>query len=188
MYAFVSNEYSAVVYSAAQLDFLTSVFSYPKFIKINSTAEAQKFFADNDRSFIKDASKIKAYGKRDKVGYIKVNYFISNNSIYCNVDTQHFGFIRLRQVPKNVAIESSYSFMKIKFKNINLNDDLIAHHCLAISNILRLYPDTINIELVLPDVSVYLAITRYTGKNFSIRNLQSLISSRFGRVYYSIGE
>lgn len=188
MYAFVSNEYSAIVCTATQLDFLQSVFSYPKFIKVNSVEEAQRFFAENDRSFIKNASSIKRYGKRDKVGYITVKYFISDNSIFCNVDTRHFGFIKLRKVPKNVAMESSYSFMKLKFKNINLDDELIAHHCLAISNILRLYPETINIELILPDISVYLAITKYSGKNFSIRNLQSMINSRLGRIYYSIGE
>lgn len=186
MYAFISNEYKTIVKTASQLDILCSLFSYPKFCKVNSTDEARLFFAENDRTEIKNALQKKKYGKRDKAGYITVDYYIANNSIFCNVDTKHFGFIRLRNVPSNVAVESSYSNMRLKFKNIILDDRLIAHHCLAISNILRFYGEEINIEIILPDISVYLAIVKYTGSNFIIKNIQSLVKSRKGAIYFTI--
>ena len=186
MFAFVSNEYKTVVQTVSQLDFLCSIFSYPKFSKVANMTEARNFFAANDRNYISSIMSKTKYGKQNKVGYITVEYFIANNSIFCNVNTKHFGFIRLKEYPDNVAVQSGYSDMKLKFKNIVLDNRLIAHHCLAISNILKFFGNEVNIEIILPDVSVYLALTKYTGKNFIIKNLQSLINSRDGAVYYTV--
>lgn len=186
MFAFVSNEYKTVVSTVTQLDFLCSIFSYPVFKKIEKAEDAIPFFAENDRKHIVSAASRNKYGKRDKVGYITVEYFVASNSIFCNVDTKHFGFIRLKEIPSNVAVESGYSNMRLKFKNIILDNKLIAHHCLAISNILRFYGEEINIELIIPDVSVYLALTKYNGTNFVIKNTQKQIRSREGAIYYTI--
>ena len=45
MYAFVSNEYRTIVYTQRKLDFLCSIYSYPKFKKVENEYEAGKFFA-----------------------------------------------------------------------------------------------------------------------------------------------
>lgn len=184
MYAFVSNEYRAIVYSRRQLDFLCSVYSYPKFKKVLTEKEAKEFFALNNREFFTPS--LKQYGKVNDIGYISIQYFIDGKNIYVNVFTKHFGFIKLSELPRNVKQDASYDLLKLKICNVILNNDLIAHHCTAITNILSLFDLYINIELILPDISVYLACTKYRGKNFSIKNLQRLLNSRMGTTFYTI--
>ncbi len=184
MYAFVSNEYRAIVYSQRQLDFLISVYTYPQFRKVDTVAEAKAFFIQCNRDFMK--SGLNKYGRESDIGYISIQYFIDGKNIYCNVDTRHFGFIKLSNLPANVKQDSTYDLLKLKICNVVLNDALIAHHCTAIANILSLFDKYINIELVLPDISIYLACTKYKGKNFSIRNLQGVLTSRLGSTFYTM--
>lgn len=184
MYAFISNEYKTIVYTQRQLDFLCSIYSYPSFVKINSTEEAKQFFIRKDRDFIRTG--ISKYGKQTKVGYIAVEYFIDGNNVYYNLYTEKFGFIKFTNFPSNVICDSGYDLIKLKFKNVSLNNDLIAHHCTAIQLVLRFIGDFINVELRLPDESIYLALTKYTGKNYSIKNTQSLIKGRLAETYYTV--
>lgn len=184
MYAFVSNEYRSVVHTQRQLDFLCSIYSYPKFKMVNTMAEAKEFFNSNDRQFFTPS--LNKYGKVDDIGYISIQYFIDGNNIYVNVFTKNFGFIKLSNIPSNVKQDASYDLLKLKICNVVLDNNLIAHHCTAIRNILSLFDSYINMELILPDVSVYLACTKYKGRNFSIQNLQGVLKSRMGVTFYTI--
>lgn len=182
MYAFLSNEYRTTVYTQRQLDFLISIYSYPQFKKVNSEAEAARWFSEQDRKFIRD-TKVR-YGRKDKVSYIAVEYFIADNNIYYNIDTSKFGLIKFEEIPSNAVQDVRFDFIKLKLKNVVLNDVLIAHHCIAISNILKILGPYPNIELKLPDISVYLACTKYTGKNFVIQKTKREIRDRFGDTYF----
>lgn len=184
MYAFVSNEYRTIVYSQRQLDFLLGVYSYPQFRKVESIADAKKFFNSCNREFIN--TNLSKYGKTLNVGYLSVEYFIDNNNIYVNIDTKHFGFIKLFNLPSNIKQDSSYDLIKLKICNVALDDSLIAHHCVAIQNILSVLDDYVNVELVLPDISVYLACEKYKGNNFMINRLQGTVAQRPGQVFYSM--
>ena len=93
MYAFVSNEYRAIVYSSRQLDFLLSVYSYPQFKKVETVSEAKQYFNQCNREFIK-AGRNK-YNRESNIGYVTVEYFIDGRNIYFNIYTKHFGFIKL---------------------------------------------------------------------------------------------
>lgn len=184
MYAFISNECKLIVKSQHQLEFLTSVFSYPKFAKVSTEAEARQFFIENDRAFFTADRKL--YGRKDSVGYVKISYFIRDNNIYVNADTSAFGYIKFRDLPDNVIAEYGYEKMRLKFKNVILDDNLIAHHCIAITNILRLFGPYVSIDIKVPDISVFLALTKYTGNNYLIKTTQNLIISRSGYVSYTI--
>ena len=184
MYAFISNEYKGIVHTQRQLDFLMSIYSYPKFAKVKDVNEARQFFKQNNREFI--FANINKYGKDSDIGYIRISYLIDNNPIYVNVDTSHFGFIKLDEIPNNVKQEATYDLLKLKISNVVLDNELISHHCVAITNILSLFDKYIHIELVLPDISVYLAITKYTGTDYSIKRAQSVCKNRLGKVFYTI--
>lgn len=184
MYAFVSNEYRAIVYTQRQLDFLCGIYSYPKFKMVNTIEEANQFFNSNIREFFTPS--LNQYGKVDDVGYISIQYFIANNNIYANIFTKKFGFIKIRKVAHNVKQDASYDCLRICIQGVVLDNNLIAHHCLAINYILSLFDSNINVELILPDTSVYLACTKYKGKNFVIQKLQSYLTSRLGTVFYTI--
>lgn len=184
MYAFVSNEYKAIVQTQRKLDLLMSLYTYPQFKKCDTYEEAQAYLNKSTRKFIH--SGIDKYGKRTDIGYISIQYFIDGNNILANIFTSKFGFIKLANVPKNVKQDASYDVLKIKICNVVLNNDLIAHHCIAITNLLKLIDDFVNVELILPDISIFLACTKYTGKNFAIKAAQDKIASRVGEVFYTI--
>lgn len=184
MYAFVSNEYKAIVYSTRQLDFLLSVYSYPQFKKVETVSEAKKYFNQCNREFI-NAGRSK-YDRESNIGYITIEYFIDNNNIFLNIYTKHFGFIKLYNLPSNIKQDSSYDLLKIKICDIVLDDTLIAHHCVAIMNALRLLDSSISIEFILPDISVYLACTKYKGNNYIIKKVQDELKSRHGNVFFTI--
>lgn len=184
MYAFVSNEYRAVVYTQRQLEFLSSVYTYPQFKKVSNMEEAQRYFNLCNRQFI--GTGLNKFGKESDIGYIRIEYFIDGKNIYANVDTSHFGFIKLCDLPRNVKQDSTYDLLKLKVCNVVLNDSLIAHHCTAITNILSLFDSYINVELVIPDISVFLAITKYSGNNFAIKRTQGVLNGRMGKVFYTI--
>lgn len=184
MWAFISNEYRTICYTQRQLNFMCEVYTYPTFKKVSNLLEAKQFFASKNREFINAG--IKQYGKESDIGYISIEYFVDGTNIYVNVFTKNFGFIKLTGLPPNVKQDASYDLLKLKICNVILDDTLISHHCVAISNILRLFDTYINIELILPDISVYLACTKYKGKNYTIRNLQGLLNSRMGNTFYTI--
>lgn len=184
MYAFVSNEYRAIVYTQRQLDFLSSVYTYPQFKKVSTTEEAQRYFNRCNRKFI--GTGLNKFGKDSDIGYIRIEYFIDGKNIYANVNTSKFGFIKLCGLPSNVKQDSTYDLLKIKVCNVVLDDSLIAHHCTAIANILSLFDSYINVELVIPDISIFLALTKYSGKNYAIKRTQRILNGRMGKVFYTI--
>lgn len=184
MYAFISNEYRTVVQTQRQLDLLASIYTYPQFKKVGSKEEALKFFSQCDREFI--ATGMSKFGKTDDIGYIRIQYFLDGKNVYANIGTKYFGFIKLSDLPNNVKQDSSYDLLKLKICNVNLNNLLIADHCLAISSIIKLFDSCINVELVIPDISIFLACTRYKGRNYAIRRAQNLLSERMGKVFYTI--
>ena len=184
MYAFVSNEYRTIVHTRRQLDFLCGIYSYPKFKRVENMIEAREFFGQNSREFYMPS--LNKFGKTEDIGYISIEYFIADNNIYVNVDTKHFGYIKLKNLPSHVKQESTYDLLRLKICNVVLDNSLIAHHCIAISHIISLFDDNINMELKLPDVSVYLACTKYEGRNFGIRNIANTLKSRLGVTFYTI--
>jgi len=101
MYAFVSNEYRAVVKTQRQLDFLMSIYTYPQFRKVNNELEAKKFFNSCNRDFMKTG--LNKYGRPNDIGFIKIEYFIDGKNIYVNVFTKNFGFIKLSDLPSNMV-------------------------------------------------------------------------------------
>lgn len=184
MYAFIADEYKTVVSTQRQLDFLLGIYNKPKFKKVDTIAEAKKFWSENEKSTI--SSDVIRYGGANKFSYITVEYFIADNNIYVNLRTKHFGFVKLSNLPNNVKQEVSFDLIKLKICNVILDNSLIAHHCLAICNIIRLLGPYMNLEIILPDISVFLALTKYTGKNPMIKKTKNELGSRFGYTYYTI--
>ena len=184
MYAFISNEYRTIVKTAERLELLLSIYSYPKFVKVKTEEEALEFFRQQDRAFIKRGAL--HYGGKEKCSYITVEYFIADNNIYCNIDTSNFGYVKLGNLPRNVSQEATYDLLRVKIKNVILDDNLIAHHCIAISNILSLFEQYVNVEVIVPDISVFLACTKYGGKDTTINRTKNFIKARTGEVYFTI--
>lgn len=184
MWAFITDSFKSVVQTQRELEFLIGVYPYANWKKVLNITDAKRFWAQYERKYFStDAIFL---GSKDKVGYIKIEYFIADNNIYANVITSHFGFIKLKNIPKNVIQEASYDMLRLKIQNVVLNDAIISHHCIAILNIIQLFGPYLNMEIVVPDISVYLALTKYTGANYNIKKLKNELDSRLGKIYWTI--
>ena len=184
MYAFISNEFQTIVNSQSNLQLLCDLYSYPKFKKVDTYEEGMKYIESCKRKFKKSGKTI--FGIKRTTAYLDINYFINDNNIYLNIRTSNFGYISMENLPDNMKSVATYDLVKIKISNIQIDDSRISSHCIAVYQILRLFDNSINIVLTLPDLSVYLACTRYVGKNHVIKGVQDLIKSRVGKTIFIV--
>lgn len=185
MYAIVANGIQTIVKTQEQLDIIISLFPYPKFQRVSTEQEGREWILRHSR--IDYSKEFKNYGETAKSGYAEVDYFIEGNNIYYNVKTERLGFIRVERAD-GVLMDSRPELLKIKVVNVALDNLKIAHHCIAIQRLLLLLGDYVDVTFNIPDMSVYLALTRYTGNNFVIKRTQELIRKRLGAVSFTIRE
>ena len=68
-------------------------------------------------------------------------------------------------------------------------DDLkISSHIIAIKRVLNLLGSYVDVDITVPDMSVYLAITKYKGNNYIIHSLKNDFEKRLGGVSFTIKE
>lgn len=185
MYAFIANGIQTICQSQRQLEILIALYPYPKFQKCSTAEEARKWLRSNQRFF--QSTKFSNYGDTALNGYATVTYEIQKDSIFYVVDTTKIGFLRVLSA-EDILIDSRKNMLNITYLNMKLNNDLIAHHVIAIRKILRILGKIIDINLCVPDVSIYLAITKYSGSNYIIKGAQHDIAERLGAVAVTIEE
>lgn len=183
MFAVVANGIATVCKTQRMLDYIMAVYPYPKFKKCDTHEEAVKWLSENSRDFMDIAHK--HYGETANSGYVRIEYFIAGNNIYYNVYTDKVGYIKVPQAD-GVLVESRPELLKIKVINVKLNNANIMHHTIAIRRILKLLGDFVDVDILVPDISIFLALTKYTGKNYAIRGVQDDINRRLGAVSITV--
>lgn len=179
MFAFVSNEYQGIVYSKEHAKILSGIYSNPKVQYCRTAEECRDFIKRNPR-YVYDAGK--KYGWKKNTAYIRVEYFISDETIYANLYTDHFGFVYLNIKSTNMIQSVTYDLIKLKIMNVNVHDESITSHCIAVKSIINVLNPIINVQVIVPDVSVFLALTEYSGPNSTITDIQKNIEARIGKV------
>lgn len=179
MFAFVSNEYQGVVHSKQHLKILSDIYTFPISQYCNTEEECRDFIKRHPR---KVYSNEKKHGWKKTTAYIRIEYFISDKTIYANLYTDHFGFVQLNIKNKNILQSATYDMIKLKIPYVNVNDDSISSHCIAIQYILSLMSPIINVQVKVPDLSVFLALTEYTGNNSVLNRIRSYLGNRVGKV------
>lgn len=185
MFAFVANGKTAICKTQRQLDILIALYPYPKFALCKTEGEALEWIRRNARGI--HTTSISKYGNTSVWGYVNVEYFITEAGILYNIKTDKVGNIRIAK-DDGIKIAIKGNLIKLKVTDTLLDDSLINHHLIAVQRILNLLGEYIDVNLELPDMSVYLALTYYKGSNYIIRNAQKLIEERLGAVSYSVKE
>jgi hypothetical protein len=185
LFAVVANGYSGVCRSIRQLELVKAIYPYPKFVRVDTEQEAMSWLSRQSRGRWKNT--ISNYGNTAKTGFAVVEYFISDNNIYYNVYTDRLGFIKIAG-QDDVLVDARRNLLKIVISNVVLNDVKITSHVIAVMRLFQLLGEYIDVNLIVPDVSVYLALTRYRGKSHVIKRCRDLIASRLGAVAMTIRE
>lgn len=183
MFAVVANGIQTICKTQRQLDYILAVYPYPKFKKCSTEEEAREWIKQNTRQF--NIIKYSHYGNTAISGYAIIEYFIANNNVYYNIRTEKVGYIKI-QADNDIKVDSRKSLLKVKVCNVRLDNSLIAHHVIAIRRILKLLGSYIDVDIIVPDISIFLALTKYSGKNYIIKGIQKEIASRLGAVSITI--
>ena len=184
IFAVIANGLQTICKTQRQLECILALYPYPKFKKCKDETQAREWLRRNGRCI--ETIKYEKYGETSIRGYAEVEYFISYNNIYYNIDTKQLGYIRINRFDEHVQIDYRGYFIKVKITAVCLNDNLIVHHIIAVRRILRLLGDFIDVDLKLHDISIFLALTKYSGKNYVIIGAQKEIKNRIGGVSFTV--
>lgn len=185
MFAVVANGIQTICRTQRQLSSIIAVYPYPKFQKCATEEEAREWLRKNARSI--NSAIYDKYGNTSVWGFAQIEYFISQNNIYYNIDTRKLGVIRVRPA-SDVKVDARQELVKVKVCNVRLDDNLIESHVVAVRRILKILGEYADVDIIVPDISIYLAATKYTGKNYMVRGLQQDIQNRLGAVSFTVRE
>lgn len=163
---------------------LKTVYPYLKFRKFYTEEKAWEFVHRYGKR--KELSAIIRYGNVFNTHYVTVDYYIKEDAVYYNVHTKKLGYIRLVSTDDNISIENRVHIIKVKISNIYLNNDLVSSHAIAIYHILRLLGSYVDVELKVPDHSIYYMLTSYTGTKSSLTRVLKYIDSRKGEIAITV--
>lgn len=185
MYAFVSNEWKGIIHSAKQLERYKMIYSYPKFVKVNSEEEGLAFIKSNSIEYIKYNYTIKE--RKSNGMFAEVSYAIAEDKVYVNIDVSRVGNVRMCDISlfDDAPITTTGNKIKYILPICGLHDWSISNHVLAIEAILNSLNKYINISIVCPDISVYLKV-RYLLSSNERGTLGNRVERRKGATYWVV--
>lgn len=183
VFAVIASGIQTICKTMRQVDTIVALYPYPKFKKVRDEVEARVWLRENTRKM--NCLTFSKYGSTATAGYARIEYFISNNEIFYNIDTRKVGYIKVL-ASEEVSVDARATILKVKVRNVCLDNSMIAHHIIAIKRILKILGEYIDVDITVPDVSIFLALTRYTGNNYLIKGIQRDIEVRLGAVSITV--
>ena len=185
MYAVVANGIERICKTQKSLDYILAIYPYPKFTVCRTEEEGREWIRRNQRGL--HTRDVGNYGTTANNGFVTVDYIIYGNCIYYNIHLDKAGYLKLSEIP-GVEVYNNRDFIKVKVSNVVLDDMMISHHVIAIRRILCILGDYIDVNIIVPDISVYIAVTSYRGSNYILKGAQKEIQSRLGGVSFTVAE
>lgn len=183
MYAIVASGLQTLCKTKRQLDTIVALYPYPKFQYVRTEEEGRQWLRQHTR-LLNDFS-FNRYGTTSCVGYMNVEYAIHEDKVEYFIDTRKLGYVKI-QGDESTAVDSRPDSIHVVVQGLQLDNELIMHHVIAIRRLLRLVGVYVDVNVVVPDVSVYLAMSKYTGGNYVIRAIQRDIKDRVGGVSVTV--
>lgn len=182
MYAVVASGVVRVVQTAEDVNILRAIYPYAKSHYAKTYEEAQQWIAMNSRR--KYDTRVTKYGSTAWNRFIQITYYIADGIFY-NLDLTKFGRTRV-DMQEGILVDNRPNLIKVKVLNTNLDDMIIQHHAIAIKRILSIIGEYCDVDIVVPDMSVYIALTDYSGRDRILRSVQSQIKERLGGVSFTV--
>lgn len=170
----------------SELKQFQSIYPYVKYHYCKTKEEGLLWLRQNQRKIYD--TRVTHFGSSvPQGGYIDIEYFIDGKNIYYNLYLAHFGKTRVLPDPDNgILADNRERMIKVKVLNTILNDAVIVHHGIAIQRILRILGDYVDVNIIVPDMSIYIAFTSYSGKDLAIRRIQEFLKRRVGGVSFTV--
>lgn len=183
MYAVIASGVVRVVGTAEEVNILRAIYPYAKTHYAKTMEEAQQWIAMNSRR--KYDTRVQKYGSTAWSRFIQITYFIADGSIFYNLDLTKFGRTRI-DFEEGILVDNRPNFIKVKVLNTQLDNMLIQHHAIAVKRILTILGNYCDVDIVVPDMSVYIALTDYSGRDRILKSVKALIKERLGGVSFTV--
>lgn len=134
----------------------------------------------------KELKSLNCYGTvfTDKV--ISVTYFIYANTIFINYDKHKLPELVFEINNNECAVNQLADTVSLRIDNIQVNNQSIIAHMIAIIYILRFAGEFVDLNIALPDRSIYYALFAYTGDNEIINRAQHAMKERLGGLAVTV--
>ena len=183
-YAIVGPGVMGVYDDWKRVNELAHLFPYCKYRKFKTEEECWQFvyrfkYTKNDLSLTK-------YGNTFSNLFVRMSYIVTPNMMYFTYNTEHFGHIRLDEIP-GALVKHMAKCITVKMpSDIELNNSTILSHLQVINRGVEILGDLIDVDIVVPDHSIYYALTAYTGTNGEICSLRDKIKNRLAGVSFTL--
>lgn len=188
MYAAIGSGKTKICNTMAELNQFKTIYPYVKSKFVMTEQEGLEWIRRNQRELYN--SRVKHFGSATpQGGYISIEYFIDGKNLYYNLRLSEFGKTRILPDPENgLLVDNRKDLIKVKILNTPLDNMIIAHHCIAVQRILNVIGEYADVDVLVPDMSVYIAFTTYNGKDATIKRIQRSIRTRLGGVSFTVKE
>lgn len=177
MYAVVAPGLKGIYEDYSVIDKILALYPYTKFRKFNTEEECWAFLDRYENNH--GIEEIQDFGDTFSK-HVVMEYFIREPNLYFNYDTRKLGTLRLTR--DSAVIENRTHLVKAMLPNVIVDANSIGGHIIAVYNGIRLLGDFIDVEVIVPDHSIFYAIRSYTGNNRAIARLRDYLKTRVGKV------
>lgn len=161
-----------------QIEDIAAVVPYCSYRKFYTEEDAWNFVKShkwsNNKLFMRK------YGDTFDEPYLTLRYIIFNNKAYYTFDTTNFGRIHIDVEDALVQYKAHCILIKKDFGSLNPN--MILDHLKVICEGVGYVGSFIDIDLIIPNHSIFYALTCYNGNNKDILYYKNIINSRLARV------
>lgn len=175
-YAVVVPGISQVYKTWHEVERVISLYPYPKFRKFETEEECWEYVRRH--TYKRVYTDVCKYGDTFDSLYVQMQYFIRSDRVYYNFFTKKLGYIAIECHDDDVSVTNRTGNVKAVVNNIFLNDDLITSHLIAIWHGLRIIGDFIDVDVTVPDHSIFYALMTYKGSNKVINRVRDFIDKR----------
>lgn len=183
MYAVVAPGLQGVYTNWKDVERISALHPYAKWCKCYTEEDAQKFIKRNINHHT--VKQLYNYGDTFNNMYIDAKYRIRDSCLYIVLNTSRVGNLRIPD--DNCIVAYSGSNVYIRVPEMYLSDKTIDSHMSAILCLLNIVGEFVDINIELPNFSVFYALTKYSRDSVrTIKTVQSTIKSRLCRVSFTL--
>lgn len=182
-YGYVGPDIKTVFDSFKPIERLKIIYPYSSFRKFKYESDAWEWVRCKHTK--KAITSVNKYGNIFKLHCVDVDYIITEEYTYYNIHTDRLGYVHIDNDNPDILVNNCVDNIMVRIK-ISLNNDLILSHLVAIYQILELLGPFIDVNLILPNHSIFYALTSYTGKQRRITKVLKYIENRKGNVAYTL--
>ena len=183
-YALVGPGVSGVYFTWSEVEELASIFPYCRYRKFD-TEEACWEFVYRYKSNKTSLSMTK-YGDTFDNLFIRMSYALDETRMYFNYNTEKFGRVKIDQQENQLIQYTAKYILVTEPAPKKLDNKTIISHLETISRGVEIIGDLVDIDIVLPDHSIYYALTTYSGDNEYIATIKNKLHARTAEISFTL--